>query len=312
MAIYPDPLNPGTLYVINQTSISKSVDGGANWTMANSGLPANYIAALGIDSQISGTVYTGVSGGGVQSGGVFKSTDGGTTWQRSVVPHGGGVEGLAIDPQVPATLYGWNAQGLYKTSDGTASWETLSPANDSRVSSLVVDPYDSNSVYGLNSSGLVKSTDGGVTWSPANSGIPKNWYEGALAADPQTIGILYTWSNLYDASGPKLFKTTDGAANWNPANSGLQGNNVSSLVIDPKNTSNLYAATSGYAASGLQVTAIFASVDGGAHWSLLSPGLPGQLALNGLALSPQDSNLLYAATSGGTFALTMAPQSAAK
>jgi hypothetical protein len=82
-------------------------------------------------------------------------------------------------------------------------------------------------------------------------------------------------------------------------------------VIDPHNSDNVYAATSGYAASGLPVSAVFASVDGGAHWGLLTPELPGQLAINGLALSPQDSNRLYAATSGGTFVLTIAPESGA-
>jgi hypothetical protein len=228
MAIYPDSLNPGTLYAISQTSISKSVDSGTSWSAANSGLPANPIAALAIDSRSSGTVYAGVSGGGTQSGGIFKTIDCGTTWQKSVVPRGGGVEGLAMDPQVPTTLYAWNSQGLYKTTDGSASWEILSPGNSADATSLVVDPHDSNAIYcGVYSYGLMKSTDGGATWSPANSGFPQGWYPRGLAADPQNVGTLYAWSNFYDSDGPKFFKTTDGAANWNAANAGLEGNDIS-------------------------------------------------------------------------------------
>jgi photosystem II stability/assembly factor-like uncharacterized protein len=305
MAIYPDPLNLGTLYVPNQAGISKSVDSGENWTTANSGLPANAIPAMAIDPQNSGTVYAGVSGGGTQSGGVFKSIDSGTSWIRSALPKGGGAQGIAIDPQAPTTLYAWNSQGLYKTTDGSMSWEVLDPGY-AGTTSVVVDPHDSKLVYGFNSNGLVKSTDGGATWSPANSGFPPKWYPRALAADPLNIGTLYAWSNLYDAGGPKLFKTTDGAASWNPANSGLQGNQISSLVIDPRNTSNVYAATWGFAASSLQVTAVFASADGGEHWSMLSPALPLPIVIYGLARSPLDANL-YAATSGGTYAITVAP-----
>jgi photosystem II stability/assembly factor-like uncharacterized protein len=238
------------------------------WT--SMGPDTGNVQSIAMNPQDSNTLYTATNAG------VFKTTDGGESWN----PVNAGL------PQVPTTLYAWNAQGLYKTTDGSTSWKAIDPGGYPFASSLVVDPHDSDVVYGFNSNGLMKSTDGAVTWAPANSGFPENWYPRALSPDPLNIGTPYAWSNLYDPTGPKLFKTTDGAANWNPVNSGLQGNQISSLVIDPRNTSNLYVATWGFAASGLQVTAIFASADGGGHWSVLSPALPLQIITYGLALSP--------------------------
>jgi photosystem II stability/assembly factor-like uncharacterized protein len=312
MAIDPDPTNAGTLYAVTQNSISKSLDHGVSWSAENNGLPGNSIPALAIDTQNSSTVYAGVSGGGDFTGGVFKSTDGGMNWKRFAVPSGGGVEGLTIDSQDPSTLYAWNAQGLYRTTDGATSWNRIGPINYNSVLDLVVDPHNSSSIYGVSANGLVKSTDGGASWTSINSGLPTEGGVRSLAIDPQNGETLYAWNANYDKAGARLFKTTDGGVNWKEANFGLQGNLVVSLAIATQNASNLYAASTGYNASGKPVSAVFTSADGGAHWSLLVPGLPDQLSIHALAIDPHDAAQLYAATSGGTFEFTMVPTPTSK
>jgi len=303
-------LYPGAAasFAVTTESISRSVDGGANWILANAGLPANPIPAVALDAHNSNAVYAGVSGGGALTGGVFKSADAATTWNRSKVPHGGGVEGLTIDPQDPNTLYAWNFQGSYKTTDGSATWNIIQPADFTApycfcVRAIVVDPHDSDSVYGIRMDGVIKSKDGGASWSAASSGLTATPVR-ALAMDPQDGRILYAWDDTYNPAGPNLFKTSNGGASWNAANSGLQGNSIAALVIHPQNTSTLYALSNGFDEAGMPVSAVFTSVDAGASWQLLNPTLPRQLTSYSLAV---DATHLYAATFQGGFAISIAP-----
>jgi len=80
---------------------------------------------------------------------------------------------------------------------------------------------------------------------------------------------------------------------------GFQVNTVTALVIDPHHTGTVYAGTSAYG--------VFKTTDGGASWSPVNPGLP-LLSVYELAMDPQNTNMLYAATAGGVYAITFATQ----
>jgi photosystem II stability/assembly factor-like uncharacterized protein len=132
-----DPQSTSTIYAVAQLtglspdrSVIKSTDGGATWSPANSGLPVDAdghygITSLAIDPQSTMTIYAGNSLTG--GGGIFKSTDGGSTWNTasSGLPDGG-VMDLAVDPQNEGTLYVSNrASGVFQSTDGGASWNAV-------------------------------------------------------------------------------------------------------------------------------------------------------------------------------------------
>jgi photosystem II stability/assembly factor-like uncharacterized protein len=269
------------------------------WT--STGPEGGSIQALAIDPQNSSTVYA------VAGGGIFKSTDATANWRRVY----------------PAA-----------TRDGTAAY----PA-----SVLVIDPQNTNMLYaGTGGSpttvdgSIFKSTDGGANWSAANSGLPtpsSGTYRTAkaLAVDPRNPDVAYVGFVIQCVApvpciSGGMFKTTDGGASWNAVNSGLPDFGVTALLIDPQNTNTIYAGTvanstltvppSSDGGKGIPITndgGVFKSTDGAATWTAVNVGLPRSYwydrptqykPINALAMAPQHSSMLYAATGGGGISQT--------
>ena len=136
-ALAIDPSTPNTLYAGTfGNGVFKSIDGGASWRQANTGLTDLRVRALAVNPKAPNTLYAGTSGGGV-----FKSTDGSATWQSA----GTGLADLyitvlAIDPQSPATLYaGTRWSPVYKSTNSGATWNpTAAAAAD--AFDLALDP----------------------------------------------------------------------------------------------------------------------------------------------------------------------------
>jgi photosystem II stability/assembly factor-like uncharacterized protein len=246
-----DPQNPDTLYVgIFGGGIFKSTDGGTNWSYSGLGGNGNFDQSLVVDPRNPDTVYAaGFSSGTsstavVESSPVFKSTDGGATWE----PKGSFLAGslVTIDPQDSSTLYVaniWDGRTISKSSDGGETWSPLATPpgfavlaeEGPDISALVVDPQDSQTIYvGSGWSGLIKSTDGGNHWEAVNLGIPIG--VSAFAIDPRS-------HTFYAAYGGGIFKSTDGGATWTETNSLPRRTGTRSLTIDPLDPNTLYAAT---------------------------------------------------------------------
>jgi photosystem II stability/assembly factor-like uncharacterized protein len=161
---------------------------------------------LAISGGEATTVYASTADcddSGCLGDGIFKSTDGGSSWTaaNSGLP-GGAVSSIAIDAQNPATLY----IGL--------SWGE-----------------------NINRTGVFKSIDGGTSWKQLSPGLPEGTYFGSLAIDPRDS------STVYSGTGRGVFRSTDGGENWSAVNSGLSGISVSSLAIDPQDPNSVYAGT---------------------------------------------------------------------
>src|SRR5204862_181853 len=107
-------------------------------------------------------------------GGVFKSTDGGTTWSPTGLTYGG--VALAIDPTTPSALYAATGSsdigvsGVSKSTDGGATWSPAGLTN-TEVIALAIDPTTPSTLY-AGGAGVFKSTDGASSWSPAYTGLP--------------------------------------------------------------------------------------------------------------------------------------------
>jgi hypothetical protein len=124
-------------------------------------------SSIAVDYSNSSTIYV------ANSGGPYKSTDGGSTWNASNTGVPSTPSNLAMDPQNPATLYLIAGSTVYKTTNAGASWSSLFYG----INSLVIDPSNPRVLYGASSAsfgrGVRKSTDAGQTWLPVWAGADK-------------------------------------------------------------------------------------------------------------------------------------------
>ncbi|GAB7026931.1 choice-of-anchor D domain-containing protein [Geotalea toluenoxydans] len=196
-------------------------------------------------------------------------------------PWGGDVECLlAVSPSI---LYaGTQNGGVFKSSDGGAHWVAVNNGlGNPTVFALAVDPAAPANLYAATyGNGIYKSLDAGSSWSRL-AASPASVY--SLAVDPADSSTLYAGTD-----GGGVYKSTDGGATWNAANAGIPTAQVNALVVDPRLTTTVYAAT----ANG-----IFRSPDGGANWSLVADtGWTRDIAIS--SVTPAT---LYAATGAGIF-----------
>jgi len=156
---------------------------------------------------------------GAPAGGVWKSTDAGSTWtplgdELSVI----GVSGIAIDPNNSSIIYlatgdsdGGDTYsiGVLKSTDGGLSWTSAGNVAG-ETTELIIDPTNSNVIYLATSSGVYKSTDAGASWSNIQSGNIRD-----IDMKPGSPNVIYA------VSSSNFYKTTDSGANWSTITSGL-------------------------------------------------------------------------------------------
>jgi photosystem II stability/assembly factor-like uncharacterized protein len=303
-----DPLDPAAVYVafgnLLGGKVFKSVNAGASWSDASSGLPEGaFVSSLQIDPQIPAVLYAGTTTG------VFKSADGGTTWRQA---NSGlvatWISDVAIDPRNSSTLYAATSRGLVKTIDGGANW---SPSNSGLAGAgapLAIDPQNKNTVFAAGciavfTCGLVKSADGGTTWSASwiAQDFISNWIT-ALAIDPQNSNLVYMTTQGFDECGMEtLYESVDGGVSWSHTlfkDLGVTGSCVLSLAVDPQNSGQLYTA--------FQRGGVFKSTDAGATWnesnSGLMPGTPLFVSSAvALAIDPASPTTIYTVSASGVF-----------
>jgi photosystem II stability/assembly factor-like uncharacterized protein len=213
------------------------------------------IAMDPIDPQ---TVYVGT-----RDAGVFKTTDGGLSWQPSrtgltFYP----IRSLQVDPQNPDILYaGTDFDGVWKSTDGGGTWFKSSNGLDESlvVFRLAIDPQNSNTIYaglgggvGLTIGHVYKSEDAGGTWEVKDNGIPR--YGGgtyinavfSFAIDPDDPSLLYAGTNFDGA-----FHSSNGGDLWVAINDSLPfmtntdwRKSVNALATDPHHSNRLSAIIS--------------------------------------------------------------------
>jgi photosystem II stability/assembly factor-like uncharacterized protein len=214
-----------------------------------------YVFAVEPDKN-SSYVYTGL-----QNNGVYRSTDGVSTFRASYT----GVKANVIpsvlnDPEDPSVFYvSTVGRGLHKSVDGGTSWTILTNgAPDSDVNQLVFRPGNSNVIYAATQSeGILISTNGGVSWSGASSGLNstsiKGFEEEGYIPENGFDHPAYDWMDPVDREAMRL-PTQDTTSKERASFPEML-----SIGIDPSNPSRMVAGTSGYG--------IFKSNDAGSTWT---------------------------------------------
>jgi photosystem II stability/assembly factor-like uncharacterized protein len=238
------------------------------------------IAALAVSPANPSTLYVAAS-----SVGVFKSTDGGTSWTKTDLTTEGQVDALAVDPGNGQRVYAGSTSGFYVSEDGGLTWTRRNDGlRVSYVTSLALDPLHPGTVYVGGWGGVMKTVSAGKTWQDASTGLGADAYVSALALDPVHPNTLYAATG---ASG--VWRSGDGGATWTSASKGLPELNLRDLAIDPREPKTLYAATDSQG--------IWRSDDGATTWVRAWSDPDGQTFR--MVVDPRAPDTVLAATQGG-------------
>ena len=271
----------------------KTIDGGANWTPLFDNEPISSIGAIAVAPSDHNVIYAGtgeaaIRGDTTYGTGVFKSIDGGKTWQNVGLKDTHQIGALIVDPRnenvaLVAALghaFGPNQErGIFRTTDGGKSWtKVLWKDENTGGIDLVFDPHNPNIVFaslwqtrrqpwffssGGPGSGLYRSEDNGVTWKHLEeNGLP----EGILGK----IGIAVSGADsnrvyaIIEAKEGGLYRSDDAGVHWTRVNEDGRFRQrawyFSKVYADPKSVDTVYLVNTG----------LFRSVDGGKTFNLLA------------------------------------------
>ncbi len=264
------------------------------------------------------------------TGGLFKTTNRGTTWSgvfdKQPVASIGAVAVWQRNPEVVWVGTGeansrnsssWG-NGVYRSRDGGATWEHVGLEATRSIGRVVIDPRDSNTVYvaalgrlwGANPErGVYKTTDGGRTWVHA---LAVDSRTGAvdLVMDPADPRVLYAalwtrmrtpWSFRSGSASGGIFRTRDGGRTWTRLRDGLPAETGRiGLDVWRAHPDVVYAVVGSDEGGHLEEMedksrsgGVFRSVDGGDHWQRLSPYTPRPFYFSQIRVQPDDSTRVY-------------------
>ena len=307
-----DPTNNQTIYAGTYAGgVYKSLNGGASWMPANSGMaPGTGVKGIVFDPSNTQIMYAG------SKSGVFKTTNGGESWTELnnglTTTNDKDINTLIMDPTNSQMMYiGTQGSGVLKTTDGGNSWVAITnglvPATgDYYVYALAIDPANPQVIYAgsgtIYGGKVFKSTNGGAAWSVTGNGISGRVY--TLVIDPSNSNILYAGTMHYEEkvggisqtiTVGGIYKTTDGAVTWTHITTGnaLSTASILAMAIDNTTGQTIYA--------GAYLQGIYKSTDRGASWTQVNNGLI-KTDVYAIAIDPADVQTIYAGTyAGGVF-----------
>ncbi|MEO6327050.1 MAG: sialidase [Thermoanaerobaculia bacterium] len=308
----------------------KSLDGGTTFKPVFDKSPVQSIGALALDPSNPRVVWVGTGESWTRNSvsvgdGIYKSTDGGESFERSGLPESERIVRIVVHPKngnvvyacVPGKLWSDSAdRGLYKTTDGGESWSQILKGSNlsTGCSGFAMDPKNSDLLFaGLwdfrrqgwtfrsggegpgatSGSGLFRSTDAGVTWrtltAGSGTGLPAPpWGRVEVAVAPSEAKVVYA---LIEGKDSALYRSSDGGATWE-ARDKSQGMiwrpfYFARLVIDPTNPDRIFKPGGD----------LIVSEDGGSSFAQSSGGAHGDW--HDIWIDPENSKHVLAGDDGG-------------
>ena len=173
-----DPHNPDRVFLGTSTGvIFVSMNGGQDWSrFAHLGAGDDYVLDhIALNPHDTNVIY--VSAWSLQSqqaGDMFRTRDGGKTWQTLPGMHGKSIRAMAMSVSDSNILVTGALDGVFRSQDGGDSWERISPVNHAdikNIESIAIDPKDPNVVYAGTWHLAWKTADGGSNWQHINHGM---------------------------------------------------------------------------------------------------------------------------------------------
>jgi len=319
-AVAVRPGDESTIYLgAASGGLWKTSNGGASWSSIFDDVGTETIGSIFIDPAAPDAIWvgTGEQGNNCWSYfgmGLYRSSDGGQTWQER---NGSGgdtldlsyVTAVVVHPTDPNVVLaggeswcsngGWYYGGLFRSTNGGDTWtKVLSGA----IGDVLVDPDDPNRWYagmgrwGNAADGVYTSTDAGATWQVLTNGIPSGSAVGRirLAMAPSDSQTLYAL--IQDSGGASLYKTIDGGASWTTQNAAACEGQCwydLCLAVHPQSPSTLLVGSIRFAHS----------TDSGVTLTYLTEGWGGSQQVHQdthvLLYSTQDPNRYWIGGDGG-------------
>jgi photosystem II stability/assembly factor-like uncharacterized protein len=252
IAIHPS--RPSTWYLaVGSGGVWKTTNAGTTWKPIFDAQPSFSIGCVSIDPQQPDVVWVGtgeaVSGRHVAWGdGVYRSRNGGASWEHMGLPDSEHIAEILIDPRDSNVVFVaaigplWSSggeRGLFKTVDGGHSWTSVIDVDaDTGVTSVVVAPNNPDVMYaathqrrrtvwsylgGGPGSGVHKSTDGGTTWRRITEGLPKHEMgKIGLAVTPADPNLVFATIEANEAERG-FYRSTDQGESWERRSSYISG-----------------------------------------------------------------------------------------
>ncbi len=299
----------------------KTTNGGQDWRNISDGdFDVSSIGGIDVATSDPNVIYVGTGSaclrGNIQTGrGVYKSTDGGDSWNLVGLEDTGIIGDVVVHPSDPEVAYvaavgqafGHNEQrGVFRTTDGGENWEhVLSISDSTGVVDLALNPKNPREIYagawtaqrtpwtmvsGSDEGGIYKSTDGGDNWAELTNGLP----QGVVGKTSVTVSPAEpsrVWA-LIEAPQPKggLYRSNDRGKTWTQINDNRKHLQRSwyytHLYADPQDENTVYSLN----------VRFHKSVDGGESFE--TKGVP-HGDVHDLWLNPENPDRMVVANDGG-------------
>lgn len=315
---------PSTFYLgASGGGIWKTEDYGTSWNNVSDGyFSTPSIGDIAVAQNDANIIYVGTGSDGLRSNviagkGMYKSIDGGATWQHIGLDDTGHIGAVEINPENHNVVYvaaigqAFNAneeRGLYKTVDGGRNWEqVLYISDETGISDVEMLPGNPEIVFATawkaerkpwtiisggenEEGGLFKSVDGGASWDKITEGLPTGLIgKMDLALSPADSSIVYL---LVEAPGDEagLYKSIDQGQTFEQVSDhdGIitRPFYYANIDVDPQNPDIVYAMSTGN----------FISKDGGENWERLATPHGDN---HDMWINPNDPDLYIQANDGG-------------
>jgi photosystem II stability/assembly factor-like uncharacterized protein len=279
------PGDPNTVYVASASGgLWKTINGGISWKPVFERQGTISLGDIALAPSNPEVVWAGTGEANTRNSvsfgdGVYKSTDGGKTWQHMGLRDSERISAIVIHPQNPDIVYVGalghafapnEERGVFMTTDGGRTWtKTLYIDKEHGVSDLDIDPANPNILYagmwsferkawthrsGSEKGGVYKSIDGGRTWNKLTNGLPKLIGRIGIRVAPSNTNVVYA---ILESKEGTLYRSDDRGETFKQVSKETRivsrGFYYTTVRVDPTNENKVYAVAS----------TLFVSIDGG-------------------------------------------------
>jgi len=313
------PGEPNIVYVASASGgLWKTTNAGVTWKPIFERQGTLSIGDIALAPGNPDVVWVGTGESNVRNSvsfgdGVYKSTDGGKTWQNMGLKESEHISAIAINPQNTDIVYvgalghafGPNEErGVFMTTDGGKTWiKTLYLDNQHGVSDLELDPTNPNILYaglwsferkpwthrsGSEKGGLYKSIDGGRTWNKLTNGLPKIIGRIGVRVAPSNPTVVYA---IVEAKEGTLYRSEDRGETFKLVSKDARivsrGFYYTRVRVDATNENHIYAVAS----------TLYVSVDGGKSFRSITGRT--HIDYHALWLDPKNPKRIWQGQDGG-------------
>ncbi|QOL27184.1 glycosyl hydrolase [Thalassotalea sp. LPB0316] len=318
-----NPNNYSEYYVATSSGgLWKTTNAGTTWSPIFDSQASYSLGDVTLDPNNANVVWVGTGENNSQRSvaygdGIYKSVDGGKSWQNMGLKNSEHISEILVDPRNSDVVYAasqgplWSKggdRGLFKTTDGGQTWQNvLNISEHTGVSDIAFDPQNPDVIYATSyqrrrhvwtlinggpESAIHKSTDGGKTWQKITNGLPSGDL-GRIGIDvaPSSPNIIYAIVELPNDKGG-FYRSTDYGASWHKQSSYVSGSPqyYQEIVVDPKNPNRVYSLD----------TYMMVTEDGGKTFTRAGEAHK-HVDNHALWINPNNTNHLIVGSDGGVY-----------